>query len=119
MSPILGYIVLLILIALLLIRVVINRVYKSRYEENLDSEHEVNREIKTRLLRMLALFGMTITSGMAFIGLLIMFSSITDEARLTGNFMDDVFPIIVNIVLIIVGIFGTIGVVHLYKKIGE
>ncbi len=117
MSPILGYIVLLILVASLLIRVVINSVYASRYKDNLDSELEVKREIKRRLLRMLALFGMTITSGMAFIGLMVMFLSITNEARLTGRFMDDVFPIIVNVVLIIVGFLGTIGIIHLYKRI--
>jgi hypothetical protein len=31
--------------------------------------------------------------------------------------MDDVFPIILSAIGIIVGIFGTIGIVRLYKKI--
>ncbi len=117
MSPINGYIVLFVLISLLLIRVVINRVYKSRYKEDLDSGEEVNREIKKRLLRYLALFGITITSGMAFIGLLTLFFSFSNEARLTGNSMDDVFPYIITAILIIFGIVGTIGIIKVYKKI--
>ena len=117
MSSIVGYIVLFISVAFLLMRVVTNRVYKSRYEDNLESELEVNMEIKSRLSRMLALFGMTITSGMAFIGLLVLFFSFTDEARLTGRFMDDLFPLITNIIIIVVGILGTIGIISLYKRI--
>ena len=117
MDLISGLVVFLILVSLILIRVVINRTNKSRYKDNLVSEDEVNQEIRSRLLRYLALFGMTITSGMAFIGLLILFLSFTNEARLTGNFMDDVFPLILSAIVVIVGIFGTIGIVRIYKKL--
>ncbi len=117
MDLISGLVVFFILVLLIFIRVVIRRTNESRYKDNLVSDDELNQEIRSRLLRYLALFGMTITSGISFIGILVLFLSFTNEARLTGNFMDDVFPIILSAIGIIVGIFGTIGIVRLYKKI--
>jgi hypothetical protein len=117
MDLISGLVVFFLLVSLILIRVVIRRTNESRYKDNLVSDDEVNQEIRNRLLRYLALFGITITSGKAFIGTLVLFFSFTNEASLTGNLTDDVLPIILSTIGIIVGIFGTIGIVRLYKKI--
>ena len=112
-----GLVVFLISVLVIFIRVVIRRSTEARYKDNLVSDDELNQEIRSRLLRYLALFGMTITSGIAFIGLLLLFFSFTNEARVTGNFMEDVFPSILIGIGVIVGILGTIGIVRLYKKI--
>jgi hypothetical protein len=112
-----GLVVFFVLVSFIFIRTVINRTNKSRYKDNLVSDDAVNQEIKSRLLRYLALFGMTITSGMAFIGLLTLVFLFTTEARITGNFMDDVFPFVLSFIGIIVGILGTIGIVRIYRKL--
>jgi ABC-type Fe3+ transport system permease subunit len=112
-----GLVLLFISVLVILIRLVVRRSNKSRYKDNLVSDDELNQEIRSRLLRYLALFGMTITSGLAFIGLLLLFFSFTNEARVTGDFMYDVFPSILMVIGIIGGILGTIGIVRLYKKI--
>jgi len=112
-----GLVLFFIAVLVIFIRVVIRRTNESRYKDNLVSGDELNQEIRSKLLRYLALFGMTITSGIAFIGLLLLFFSFTNEARVTGNFMEDVFPSILIGIGVIVGILGTIGIVRLYKKI--
>jgi hypothetical protein len=117
MDLIAGLVVFSVLVLLLLIRTVVNRTNRSRYEEDLVAEEEVDQAIRSRLLRYLALFGMTITSGIAFIGLLTLFFSFTTEAQSSGNFMDDVFPLILSAVAVVVGILGTTGIVGAFKKL--
>jgi len=117
MELIIGLVLLFISVLVIFIRVVIRRSNESRYEDNLVSDDELDQEIRSRLFRYLALFGMTITKGIAFIGILVLFFSLTNESRLSGNFMDDVFPSILSGIGIIVGILGTIGIVRLYKEI--
>ena len=112
-----GLVLFFIAVLVIFIRVVIRRSNEARYKDNLVSDDKLNQEIRSRLLRYLALFGMTITSGIAFIGLLLLFFSFTNEARVTSDFMDDVFPSILIVIGVIVGILGTIGIVRLYKKI--
>ena len=112
-----GFVLFFISLLVIFIRVVIRRSNDSRYKDNLVSDDELNQEIRSRLLRYLALFGMTITSGIAFLGILLLFFSYSNEARVSGNFMDDVFPSILTVIVVIVGIIGTIGIVRLYKKI--
>jgi hypothetical protein len=117
MNLTIGSIVFFIAVLVIFVRVVIRRSNESRYKDNLESDDELNQEINKRLLRYLALFGMTITSGIAFISLLILYSSFTNQARVTGNFMEDIFSSILLGIGIIGGILGTIGIVRLYKKI--
>ena len=112
-----GLVVFFISVLVIFIRVVIRRSTEARYKDNLVSNDEYNQEINKRLLRYLALFGMTITTGLGFISILILFFSITNEARVTGIFMEDVFPSILIGIGVLVGILGTIGIVRLYKKI--
>jgi hypothetical protein len=116
MPQTIGYIVFFIAVAFILVRFVLNRVNKSRYEEDLDNEQKVNQAINTRLSRSLVFIGITITSGMAFIGIVVLYFSITSEARTTGKFMADIFPIIVIVAVIIIGVLGTIGIINYYNK---
>ena len=116
MSPTVGYIAFFIAVAFLLVRVVIDRVNKTRYEQDLDSDQKVNQAINIRLSRALVFFGITITSGMAFIGILVLYFSLTTEARSAGNFMADTFPIIINVAIIIIGVIGTIAIINYYKR---
>ena len=116
MSPTVGYIAFSVAVAFLLVRVVINRVNKTRYTQDLDNDQKVNQAIKIRLSRALVFFFFFITSGMAFIGLLVLYFSITTEARSTGSFMADTFPIVINVVIIIIGVLGTIGIINYYNR---
>ena len=117
MELIVPLVLIFIAVLVMFIRLVVRRSNESRYKDNLVSDDDLNQEIRNRLLRYLALFGMTITSGIAFIGILVLFFSFSTEARLTDNLMDDAFPSILIGIGIIVGILGTIGIVRLYKKI--
>jgi ABC-type Fe3+ transport system permease subunit len=117
MELIVPLILIFIAVLVMFIRLVVRRSNESRYRDNLVSDDDLNLETRKRLLRYLALFGLTITSGIAFIGILVLFFSFTTEARMTGNFMDDFFPSILSGIGVVVGVLGTIGIVRLYKKI--
>src|SRR3989304_3396083 len=112
-----GLVLLFVLVSLMLVRVVGKRTHQSRHIDNLDTEDELNQEIRTRLSRYLALFGLRFTSGMAFAGIVILFLMFTNEARLTGNPMDDLLPLILISIGIVAGILGTIGIVRIYRRL--
>jgi hypothetical protein len=110
-------IVVLVLVLLLFVREVIARVNKNRFIEGLNEEEDVNNEIKKRLLKYLVLFGLTITSGMSFIGTLLLISSFTYISKSSGQSFSDFLLYIIVVIIIILGILGTVGLIKLYKKI--
>jgi len=112
-----GLVLLFILVSLMLIRVVVRRTHQSRYIDDLDTDDELNQKLRSRLSRYLALFGITITSGMAFAGIVVLSLTLTNEPRLTGNPVDDVLPVILISFGILAGILGTVGIVRIYKRL--
>ena len=112
-----GLVLFFILVLLILIRVVVSRKYQSRHRDDLVTDHELNKELRSRLLRYLALFGLTITSALAFGGILILTLTFTNEARLSGKSMDDSLPIILIAIATVAGILGTLAIVRVYKRL--
>ena len=110
-------ILIFILISLILFVVVIIQVNKLKYIGIIRSDNEVHQEIKNRLIRLIILFGLTITSGMIFIGLLVLFLTPLDENMLIKEGSQNyILAFIIVIIVVILGVVGTVGLVIMYNR---
>ena len=112
----------IITIIIILIIVTLRRIYKIKKNENrIIDEKEIERYILIEFAKPLLLFGLTITSLFTLLNILnlpfivnLLFH--TEVAKSVINW-EYIYPYIISILFIIIGIGATIILVRVYKKI--